>query len=211
MGIFTFSNMKAIVLLISNLSIVLSLASFIIEFTRNCSEYLQFEGDNDYVYLFREQQLTLMISHNKSYEIYTYPTSEMFTFQWPENLVNNQQMTLNWQEGIMGVSNFTSYHILCEPLYFATNLPTDLDPLTYKCPKRNRDWLIVSIGLILGIIIYGAGTAAAVISEKSIPRIIGRSEQVLSRSEEDSSGYYSETDQRISEDSAALQYTQTTC
>ena len=206
--------MKTFALLICNLSAVLSFSNFIIEFKQlNCSEYLKFQGDDSYIYLFKEHQLTLMISHKKSYEIYTYPmTPDMlnFTFQWPEMLVNNEQMNLNWQEGdVIWLSNYTSYHILCEPLYITSYLPTELNPLTYKCSKTNRDWLIVSIGLVLFIIIYGSGTAAPVISEDIIPRILGRGREVLSRSKEDPPEYYSETDQAISEDSISIHFTQT--
>jgi len=201
--------MKAFVLFICNLSIAFSLSSFIIEFKHNCSEYLKFEGDDSYIYLFKEHQLTLMISYNNSYEIYTSPTLETFTFQWPEKLVNNQQMNLHWREGNISLTNFTSYYILCEPLYFMTNTPTDPISLTYKCPKIKRNWLIVSIGLCLFIIIYGSGAATPVISKNLIPRILGWSNQILSGSEEDPPEYFSETDQAISENSITIQFTQT--
>jgi len=131
--------MKTFVLLICNLSIALSFSNFIIliEFKHNCSEYLKFEGNDSYAYLFKEHQLTLMINHNNSYEIYTYPTPEMITFQWPEKPVNNQQMNLNWLERDIWLSNYTSYHILCDSLYFMINLPTEPIPLNYKClPAR---------------------------------------------------------------------------
>ena len=198
-----------LMMLVECLSTGSTFQQLVVDFDQECQEYLKFEGVEEYVYLFKEKQLTLMISQNTSYKVFTYPIPEKFTFYWPENKVDDQSMNLQWDVGSIGKLNFSTYHFLCPPTYFTTERVTDPSCLTYKCPKRNNNWLIVSIGLFLFIIIYGSGTAAQVISENLIPRIVRWSEQILSRSEEEPPEDYSEPDQRVSEDSITIHFTQT--
>jgi len=204
--------MKTVVVFV-HFSIVMSFSNFITEFNTNCSEYLKFEGGSGYMYLFKEEELlTLMLSHNNtSYEVYTYPAPQKFTFQWPENLVNDQQMYLTWQEGVIGMFNFTSYHINCSPTYFTTNLHTEPDCLTYKCPKANKDWQITSFCLLIVIIFVVTYATGEAVQGSHVPWFVRWVRAFLSRGQESPPNYYQGEDKQISEDSITLEFTQIPC
>ena len=111
---------------------------------------------------------------NDTWEIYIYPWSENFTFNWPEILVNDQPMTKIKSDGNVSLPETLEYSKdVCEiiGLKIGTlyNTPITSECQVYKCPHIKELWwkifiAVSSIILILAIILTNANKGKEVIS-----------------------------------------------
>ena len=66
--------------------------SFTVDFNPNCSEFMTLNGQQDYLYLNKTNELHLWIMQNTSYEVYSAPQNESVIFSWPEKSINGIPM-----------------------------------------------------------------------------------------------------------------------
>ena len=62
--------------------------SFTVDFNPNCSEFMTLNGQQDYLYLNKTNELQLWIMQNTSFEVYSAPQIESVIFSWPEKSIN---------------------------------------------------------------------------------------------------------------------------
>ena len=60
--------------------------SFTVDFNPNYSEFMILNGQQDYLYLYKTNELQLWIMQNTSYEVYSAPQNDIFS--WPEKSIN---------------------------------------------------------------------------------------------------------------------------
>ena len=168
--------------------------SFTVDFNPNCSEFMTLNGQQDYLYLNKTNELHLWIMQNTSYEVYSAPQNENIIFSWPEKSINGIPMKLFMKHGVVKYPLvFKHENVMCQTFGVRSGtLNMEYQDITvYKCQK-NRDWRLI-IAIIIFIILTVILTRilgyepAKVILQSAISWIVRGRGEILSRGEEDSS------------------------
>lgn len=182
--------------------------SFQIEFNDNCTEYLLLQNKSNYMSLFqRNNQFELWLTQNETYECYTAPHSQEFTFDWPGKLINGVEMNLVLNQGSINYPmDFDSENIACSIKGINTIRQGKIEEV-FKC-LPSKDWiinmLIVGIAVLLVILFGVQHESIKVILGPKISWIIWWVRKVLSRSEEEAPSSNQDSNWEISEISERL-------
>ena len=168
--------------------------SFTVDFNPNCSEFITLNGQQDYLYLNKTNELHLWIMQNTSYEVYSAPQNETVIFSWPEKSINGIPMKLFMKHCVVKYPLvFEHENVMCQTFGVRSGtLNMEYQDITvYKCQK-NRDWRLI-VAIIIFIILTVISTKilgyepAKVILQSAISWIVRGRGEILSRGEEDSS------------------------
>ena len=193
---------------------IIDFVDFELMFYSNCREYFLFNGTDYYAYFHEVNgKFELQLNHHAgNYATYTGVTEDTtVVFTWGGFLLNHQPMNLSSYKGeIQLPMRFHTERIFCGILnlrngsFLRVNNRTESNEasLTYKC-NPNRNWLLVAfIGLVVALYLIAAITkgdeSGETLSRPTIFRCIQWSQQILSRSEENSSSRYDGSSQEDS-------------
>ena len=89
--------------------------SFTVDFNPNCSEFMTLNGQQDYLYLNKTNELHLWIMQNTSYEVYSALQNESVIFSWPEKSINGIPMKLFMKHGVVKyLLVFKHENVMCQ-------------------------------------------------------------------------------------------------
>ena len=190
--------------------------SFTADFSPNCSEFMILNGRKDYLYLNKTNEFHLWLKQNLSYEVYSTPITETVIFSWPDKSINGIPMKPSLKHGNAKYPMvFENENVMCQMLgERGGTLDVEYEEVTvYKCQK-NRDWWLIT-AIITFIVLAVVLTTiirydpAKVILQSTISWIVRWRQQILSRSEEDSSQDHQGDYCSISEIPTSIYTTQT--
>ena len=190
--------------------------SFQVEFNAKCAYYLLLQNKSNYLSLFhRNDQFELwLLQNNETYEFYTAPYSQKFTFNWPEKHLNGVKMRLVLHQGWISYPMDFDYENIACPITGINTIVQKEEEVekVFKC-LPSEDWIIniLIVGIVvLLIILFGVQHEfIKVILGPKISWIVWRVRKILSRSQEEISSCNSSTDWEISEIEERLHTPQT--
>ena len=152
------------VLLVLSITVLVALSYEV----KNCTQYLLYQGETDYMYLQQSNNKTqVWVQKNDSYAIFAGELTEPLSFGWNNGVL---VMTKVLAEGsIIYPLEFSGEVFLC-PIVSAPPI-TSACPVTYKC-KSTPVWVypISVLGFVLLIVLYGklSGTEISRLTEWGI-------------------------------------------
>ena len=190
--------------------------SFTVDFSPNCSEFMILDGRQDYLYLNKTNELHLWLKQNSSYEVYSTPITKTVIFSWPDKSINGIPMKPSLKHGnVKYPLVFENENVMCQMLgERGGTLDVEYEEVTvYKCQK-NRDWWLITAIITFIVLAVVLTTViryepAKVILQSTISWIVRWRQQILSRSEEDSSQDHQGDNCSISEIPTSIYTTQT--
>ena len=161
----TISTMLFLFLLQSSIALnLVEYENFEIEFNPNCTWYLAFAGDMDYVALNQTKgEIFLLIGRNMTYQTYSAPLADILTFTWPEKEVNGKKMKLVERTGeIQDPLSLNVSTMPCE--VYGVRMGSlienpETSSLTYQCPTTNS-WKVVlpiTLTIFISLVLAGGG------------------------------------------------------
>ena len=181
-------------------------SQFRIEFNPNCSQFFTLKGEEDFAYLYREEnQFVLWHTRNDSYSIFTHPWSETLIFEWPSSINGRDMHVALSHEKIDPPLKFDEEQILCEIYGLAVGslvyYPSPPKVELFKCEHRFKNSIQYMVVLVISVLTALAFVAAGlgnyepikVILQSIISGIFQRRREFLSRGEEDLPPSYQET------------------
>ena len=192
-----------------------------INFDANCSQYLYYQGETDYVYLYQNKkndQFELWISQNTTnYEIYTQPWQDWLVFRWPDLTINDIKMDLKLYEGVINHPLvFETETFLCEVSGITGGSFANFEPIldVYKCQSSDT-WKLIIAGVFLLIVIspflalivtkYGSCT---IVLRPDVPGCLLRCRKLLPRSYQDIPPAEEERRHSVLESTGSVHFTQ---